>query len=135
MSLLDRETRTCPDCGQTWEALSMWSQDMACVECGTKRYIARLAAVNEARPYTVESIGGGCPTQAEGRTADDRPFYFRARHGNWTLDLGPVGAPTHLLDWPDGGEKLIAEGDDPSGGLMEWEDVLAILDAHFGAES
>lgn len=36
----------------------------------------------------IESIGGNAPVQAEG-TIDGVPFYFRARHQNWTLYAGP----------------------------------------------
>lgn len=131
-SLLDWETRTCPECGKEWEALVLWDQDMPCNACGTARYEKRLTEINTGRPFTVESIGGACPTQADGRTGEDRPFYFRARHGWWALKLGPVGAPTCYVDWPDGVAELIAEGDDPSAGFMEWDDVLVHLDAHLG---
>lgn len=130
MSVFEMETRTCATCGQRWEALTFWRTDMPCSDCGLAAYRARLAEVSATRPYTIDSLGGACPTQAEGRTDDDRPFYFRARHGEWTLSVGDVGAPIDSVYDFDGNR---AEGDDPSGGFMEWDDVLPILDAHLGA--
>ncbi len=76
----------------------------------------------------IDWCGGACPTQAEG-TIDGHPFYFRARHGVWSL---LVAATTYgdacAISWerPD----LIAyteEGADPSYGYMGDADVLAIL--------
>lgn len=83
--------------------------------------------------YTVESIGGMCPTQAEGRYTDsDRPYYFRARHGRWTLTVGEPGWPTDfdlsdVVGWPD---EHAASGDDPTRGAMAHADVLAIIAAN-----
>jgi hypothetical protein len=86
-----------------------------------------------ADAFIVEDIGGACPTQATGRyTESDRPFYFRARHGVWTLQVGEPGWPTDYCDWPEGCPELapIANGDDPTEGWMESEDVLAIIAAN-----
>lgn len=85
--------------------------------------------------YTVESLGGECPTQAEGRYTDsDRPYYFRARHGRWTLEVGDPGWPTDYCQWPDMDRPhrhgLVAEGDDPTRGAMAHADVLAIIAAN-----
>ena len=136
MSLWELETRTCPDCAQSFECYAICLDRVPCDECGGKRYDKRMADANEGRSYTVEEIGGACPTQATGRTSDDRPFYFRARHGYWTLERGEPGWPTDYCDWPatrhDGIDSLVADGDDPSNGWMEDVEVLAILDAHFG---
>ena len=74
---------------------------------------------------TFSYLGGHCPTQAEGLAPSGRPFYFRARHGWWTLELGPVGDPPDYLSWSDDGEE-IAEGEDPSFGFMDPDDVRAI---------
>lgn len=83
--------------------------------------------------YVLEEIGGSFPTQATGRTVGDRPFYFRARHGSWTLELGETGWPTDYVDWPTDrwppGE-LLAEGDDESHGCMARADVERILEQH-----
>lgn len=44
----------------------------------------------------IDTIGGNCPVQAEGRI-DGEPFYFRARGSSWSIGIGgePVGEP----DW------------------------------------
>lgn len=134
MSIFEWQKRTCPGCGDTFDALALWDADTPCGDCGRKRYEQRLATINEGRPYTVESIGGACPTQAEGRTPDDRPYYFRARHGEWTLRVGEPGWPTCLLDWPDDGDgTYVDSGDDDTHGWMENPAVLAILDRNFGS--
>jgi hypothetical protein len=31
--------------------------------------------------FTIDRLGGKCPAQAVGHLADERRFYFRARHG------------------------------------------------------
>lgn len=85
--------------------------------------------------YTFELTCPSFPTQAEGRTADDRPWYFRARHGEWTLEVGDYGWPTPLLEWPDNGavlsgELIVAKGDDPTHGQMDEDDVHAVLTEH-----
>lgn len=131
MSFFKFEPRNCPDCGQEFEGLAIWDDDVPCGKCGTARYEERLRKVGEGRSYTVTSIGGACPTQAEGVTADGRPYYFRARHGRWTLDVGEVGWPEYC-EWPGDvwDQKRIADGDDPSQGWMEDTDVLSILDQH-----
>lgn len=73
-----------------------------------------------ARGYVLESIGGVCPTQAEGVWVDGERFYFRARHGWWTLQVGPEDAV-------EGRE--IACGEDETRGAMSDAAVIAILDA------
>lgn len=121
MTMFALEDRTCPNCGQEWSALAFWAEDMHCHDCGRRDYDEALAAVNAAgRPYTVTEIGGACPMQVYGRWVDGRLFYFRARHGSWTLstdDSDPVMG------------DLIASGNDPSNGWMEWGEALAVLDA------
>lgn len=133
MGAFNWEKRTCGWCGAEWEALDFWAADMPCGKCKTAAYNERLRAINASRPYRVDSIGGACPTQAEGFTKDGRPFYFRARHGEWTLDVGEVGWPDYT-NWPIGDAwntgREVAAGDDPTEGWMEPDDVLAILDAH-----
>lgn len=36
----------------------------------------------------IASLGGNCPVQATGTVAGV-PFYFRARHGHWRVEIGP----------------------------------------------
>ena len=72
-----------------------------------------------------------CPTQWEGRWAcSDRPFYFRARSGRWTLEVGPSGGATAYELWASQA-LLIAADEDDTGGCMEDDAVLAILDNAF----
>lgn len=74
----------------------------------------------------IEYVGGSCPTQAQGRTASGRAFYFRARHGEWRLLVGEDTDPTEYPKWRGEGEH-VAEGWDDTYGFMEDDDVLAIL--------
>lgn len=86
--------------------------------------------------YTVDELGGACPTQATGHLADGRPFYFRARHGEWTLHVGPVGASDaddFRGNWIIEDACEVASGDDDTNGYMNDAEVRAILDANFGA--
>ena len=130
------ESRTCGGCGNGWEALAFWEPDMQCGNCQTRAYQVRMRKINETRPYTIDSIGGACPAQAEGITDEGRPFYFRARHGEWTLDVGEVGWPRYT-DWPEGswGTTEVASGDDPSNGWMGEDEVVALLDAHLPVDA
>lgn len=83
--------------------------------------------------FTITDIGGACPTQATGRyTATDQPFYFRARHGMWTLQVGEPGWLTDYCYWPAWIDEVapIAQGDDPTHGWMETDDVVAIIAAN-----
>lgn len=84
--------------------------------------------------YTIDSIGGMCPTQAEGNLEDGRAFYFRARNGRWTLDISTQPALPDLAEWGDSG-ALIAQGEDLTGGFMDDNEVGAILDQHLGGVS
>ena len=70
-------------------------------------------------------------TTAEARDALT-PYYFRARHGRWTLTIGEPGWPTDfdlsdVVGWPD---EHAASGDDPTRGAMAHADVLAIIAAN-----
>ena len=75
--------------------------------------------------YNIESIGGMCPTQAEGTLNDGRRFYFRARHGVWSLQVGSDSNSFDYLYSP-----CIAEGLDETCGAMSDESVIEILDKH-----
>lgn len=86
----------------------------------------------------MESLGGMCPAQAVGRLADQRPFYFRARHGEWSLEVGPPGANPGD-DWHGfvrpGTQELawgVAVGDDPTEGWMPEDTIRELLDEHLG---
>jgi len=61
----------------------------------------------------IRTIGGVCPCQADG-TMDGHPFYFRARHGMWTLDACKKGRdPLDEIDI-----VFQRSGDDPDNGYM-----------------
>ena len=68
----------------------------------------------------VHSSGGVCPFQAIG-TVCDHPFYFRARHGDWTIDFAEIGK--------DPVEESFHgyTGDDPAEGYMKEEEFLKII--------
>lgn len=66
--------------------------------------------------YIIESNYGMCPNQIDGVTSDGRAFYFRGRHGAWSLGFGET------FDEAIG--KNDYEGDLPQAGWMEtaeWE--------------
>jgi hypothetical protein len=68
----------------------------------------------------VHSSGGVCPFQAVG-TVCDHPFYFRARHGDWTIDFAEIGKDPieeSFFGYTD---------DDPADGYMKEEDFLKII--------
>lgn len=89
----------------------------------------QLDAINAVRPYHVTSIGGMCPTQAEGTLPDGRFFYFRARHGQWTLRVAEDPEAVYWDALP------LASGDDATNGFMDFGPVLAILDQHLPIEA
>lgn len=73
--------------------------------------------------------------QANGVTADDRPFYFRCHRSReqWTLELGEPGWPPSYSAWPGPAagapEWLIASGEEPEDGFTH-EQVVELLTAH-----
>lgn len=70
---------------------------------------------------------GQMPVQAEGRTTANLPFFFHARGGGWTVRVSHPNQPTSFdLSAPD--TVYVADGDDPTMGCMERQDVLAVLD-------
>ena len=83
--------------------------------------------------FTVLEIGDSCPTQAWGRTAKNRPYYFRFRFNHWTLQIGHVGDADEPDTWLAHAD-LVACGEGPNGpedefdGYMENAAVLAKLD-------
>lgn len=112
------ETRTCK-CGNEWEALDFWAEDMPCHDCGRRNHQQIIDDLNATRRYHIDSIGGMCPTQAEGEWIDGQKFYFRARHGEWLLRVDPDDAVMGTV---------IAGGDDPTHGSMSYDEVVAVLD-------
>lgn len=77
----------------------------------------------EPKPYiSIDSIGGSCPTQADGELYG-YPFYFRARHGEWTLDVVMPGQDQVLAENP----FVHMEGDDDSQGFMPIPEAMRII--------
>lgn len=79
----------------------------------------------------IDTVGGACPCQGEG-CFDGNPFYFRARHGEWQLDVSlpeydPVDAS---LIFVPGLYRSV--GDDPSDGYMLPETAVGIITEHYG---
>jgi len=75
--------------------------------------------------YTIDYIGGMAPTQAEGTLSDGRKFYFRARHGGWSLRVSTSPTNFDYLYSP-----CIAEGVDKTHGGMSNQSVIEILDQY-----
>lgn len=71
----------------------------------------------EDPPLAVSWVGGACPTQSEGEMSGE-PYYFRARHGDWYLNIGgaDIFKPVFRMT-----------GDDPSCGFMEDDEVMPVL--------
>lgn len=40
------------------------------------------------KSYVIESLGGNCPVQAEGRIGGKTHFYFRSRGARWEMCIG-----------------------------------------------
>lgn len=101
--------------------------------------LVALAVVDRRPSYTVSFIGGMVPTQSNGLLADGRPYYFRARGGSWTLEIGEQGWQVDYRLWPRDHEKkgrlVYAEGLDNSMGAMTEAEVLAVLDRYLPMET
>ena len=75
----------------------------------------------------IDNLGGNCPVQGEG-TVLGVPFYFRARHEEWSMGIGedPVAVTRAQIEeiwykseeWGDG---------EFSAGWMDREDAFAII--------
>jgi len=83
--------------------------------------------VDKVPELVIESVGGYCPCQADG-FMHGNPFYFRARHGAWTIE---VAFPRE--DPVCNGSLFYMEGDDPKEGYMEPEDAIAAIGIAFAA--
>lgn len=76
-------------------------------------------------PIVINSIGGQCPTQADA-TFYGCPVYFRARGGEWTIEIcKPGGDPVCNP------ELFFMDGDDVTGGYMECDEVIRLLGVAF----
>lgn len=58
--------------------------------------------------YIIEHNYGMCPNQIDGHTSDGRAFYFRGRHGGWSLGFGQtiedaIGREDYFGDLPKAG--------------------------------
>ena len=86
---------------------------------------AAAGSTARAPEVVIDTIGGACPTQAEG-TVNGIPFYFRARSGAWDFTIGsdPVGQQL------TGGADYEASGDDDTYGWMDTAEVEAIIREH-----
>jgi len=70
-----------------------------------------------ARSYQIDTIGGNCPVQAEGRIGGRTKFYFRARGDRWSMSIGGrdlIGDPDWYFEedygvWPDAGWMPVEE--------------------------
>jgi len=65
----------------------------------------------------------GCPVEAEGRLADGRPWYFRARSGGWALSIGGPDDEDAVC------KPTVAQGDDPFWGWMPAKHAAALIHA------
>ena len=63
---------------------------------------------------------GSMPNQAEG-TVHGKPFYFRARHGGWSLRVAPPGGDPVVYG------EVVANGEDPSAGWWEEKEARDFL--------
>lgn len=80
------------------------------------------ANTNIVNAIEIENIGGCCPCQASGKIYG-HPFYFRARHGEWTLDVVANGCNPVLSESP----LFHFEGEDPDNGFMPEYDAMRII--------
>ncbi len=78
-------------------------------------------------PIVISQIGGACPFQACG-TFYGAPFYFRARGGEWSIEVARPGED------PVRNPALYGDvGDDDSYGYMKTQDAMGLIGAAFTA--
>ena len=72
---------------------------------------------------SIDTIGGNCPVQAEGKIGGRTDFYFRARGEHWQMHIG------HKRDWFTGREWLHEEGYGawPDAGWMHDHEALEFI--------
>jgi len=106
------------DSDELWKSLSDVDEAM-------KKFNERLEApptlsLKEPGFEVVEGPKGVCPTQAFG-TIDGKCWYFRARHGTWSICVGPADQKmphyVSLTEWA-------IEGNDSSCGWMTKDEAL-----------
>jgi hypothetical protein len=74
----------------------------------------------------IDGRGGMCPVQIDG-TANDHPFYFRARHGEWTCAIVGPGEDPIVIDREEG--IFFVRGEDETEGYARPEECYpALLD-------
>ncbi len=87
--------------------------------------------------FTIDSLGGMCPMQAEG-TVCGQPFYWRLRHGGWLFAAHPTDPLGFIRARDDpapewAGFYLTGEIDetkgDNRGGWMPEEDAKRLIEA------
>lgn len=78
-------------------------------------------------PIVISNIGGQCPCQADGAFYGN-PFYFRARYGEWTIEVARPGR-----DPVCNPELFFMEGEDPDEGYMEIPDAMKEIGKAFEA--
>lgn len=76
----------------------------------------------------IKHLGGFCPVQAEG-TINGHPFYFRARHEEWTLGIAEWGQDPIDIDFEHQGYFVLQPyGEGPEeAGYMTHEVARAII--------
>ncbi len=80
-----------------------------------------------AIPLVIHTIGGYCPCQAEGAFYGN-PFYFRARHGRWTIEVARPGS-----DPINNPELFYLGGQDPTNGYMQLHTAVKEIGRAFEA--
>lgn len=92
--------------------------------------------------FSIHEVGGFCPCQVHGYVMDRvgmegstyYAFYFRARHGFWSITVGPVNEMLdEKYDLPKDPSELVAEGNDPDHGWMDPTDAVALVKEYLGA--
>jgi hypothetical protein len=72
--------------------------------------------------YTIDDPWvGAMPNQIEGTLDDGRLFYFRARHGHWTLRVAAEAGGELYIGTP------VVEGDDEDAGWWSAAETLEVF--------
>jgi hypothetical protein len=83
----------------------------------------------KAQGFDVQWLSGLCPVQANGQI-DGRPFYFRARHDEWSIRIAKFkgGDMDDVIDARDAWEHREKYGQDPDAGYMPFIEALAFIE-------
>lgn len=80
--------------------------------------------------WSGEMTCGACPVQIEGEV-DGMAFYFRARHGEWSMGIAATAERAiqcrHGLEDPPTPGEWSCEGDDPEGGFMRHSEAWGLV--------